>query len=101
LFEGGCGVTVGFEVASETVESALMQAYEQMTNSGDVLAEPKAYVWITNFGNYAVEYTLYVFIEQIKRLPEIDANLKKAVLASCNKHNIDISTPTIIKSLKE
>lgn len=97
----GCAVTVGFEVASEPVEFALMEAYEQMTNSGDVLAEPKAYVWITKFGNYAVEYTLYVFIQQIKRLPEIDANLKKAVLESCNKHKIDISTPTIIRSIKE
>jgi len=32
---------------------------------------------MTNFGDFAVEYTLYVFINQIKRLPEIDSNLKK------------------------
>jgi small-conductance mechanosensitive channel len=64
------------------------------------LKEPKAYVWVTKFGNYAVEYTLYVFIQDIKRLPEIDSNLKRTVLETCKQHGIDISTPTIIRTVK-
>ena len=96
-----CSITAGFDLASEQVETALMEAANKLTEKKDVLNEPKAYVWITKFGNYAVEYTLYVFIQDIKRLPEIDANLKKTVLETCKQHNIDISTPTIIRSLKE
>jgi len=96
-----CAVTPGFDVASEQVEVALMDAAGKMVASGDVLSEPKAYVWVTEFGNYAVEYTLYVFIQDIKRLPQIDADLKRTVLESCKRHNIDISTPTIIRSIKD
>ncbi len=66
----------------------------------DVLETPKPYVWITKFGNYAVEYTLYVFIQDITRLPEIDSNVKRSVLESCKLHGIEISTPTIIKTVK-
>ena len=97
----GCSITAGFDLASEQVETALMEAANKLVKRNDVLKEPKSYVWVTKFGNYAVEYTLYVFIQDIKRLPEIDANLKKTVLETCKQHNIDISTPTIIRSLKE
>jgi len=69
--------------------------------TNDVLAKPKPYVWITKFGNFAVEYTLYVFIDQIKRLPEIDSGIKRTVLQSCKEHNIDITTPTIIRTQKD
>jgi hypothetical protein len=41
-----------------------------------------------------------VFINEIKRLPEIDSNIKRTVLDSCKKHGIDISTPTIIRTVK-
>jgi small-conductance mechanosensitive channel len=65
------------------------------------LKNPEAYVWVTKFGNFAVEYTLYVFINDIKRMPQIDSNIKRTVLESCKRHGIDISTPTIIRSLKD
>jgi small-conductance mechanosensitive channel len=96
----GCSITPGYEVASEQVENALLEAANRLVEMKDVLREPKAYVWVTKFGNYAVEYTLYVFIQEIKRLPEIDSNLKRTVLETCKKHGIDISTPTIIRSVK-
>ena len=96
----GCSITPGYEVASEQVENALLEAANRLVEMKDVLKEPKAYVWVTKFGNYAVEYTLYVFIQEIKRLPEIDSNLKRTVLETCKQHGIDISTPTIIRTVK-
>ncbi len=89
-----CSITAGYELTAEQVESALLEAANKVE---DVLKDPEPYVWTTNFGDYAVEYTLYVFINRIKRLPEIDANLKKAVLETCKRHGIDISTPRLIQ----
>ena len=97
----GCAVTPGFELSSEQVEPVLLEAADRLIERNDVLKTPKPYVWVTKFGNYAVEYTLYVFINEIKRLPEIDSNIKRTVLDSCKKHGIDISTPTIIRSIKD
>jgi len=57
-------------------------------------------VWITNFQSYAVEYVLYVFINEIKRLQEIDAELHRKVLETCKEHKIDISTPMLLRQLK-
>jgi small-conductance mechanosensitive channel len=96
----GCSITAGFELTSEQVEPALMEAANRLVEMKDVLKAPKPYVWVTKFGNFAVEYTLYVFINDIKRLPEIDSNVKRTVLDSCKKHGIDISTPTIIRTVK-
>jgi small conductance mechanosensitive channel len=97
----GCSITAGYDVASEPVEAALLEAANRLVEMKDALKEPKAYVWVTKFGNYAVEYTLYVFIQDIKRLPEIDSSLKRTVLETCKQHGIDISTPTIIRSVKD
>ena len=97
----GCAITAGFEVPSEQVDRALMDAASRLVEMKDVLKKPDAYVWVTKFGNYAVEYTLYVFINEIKRMPQIDSNIKRTVLESCKQHGIDISTPTIIKSIKD
>jgi len=96
----GCAITPGYELPSEQVESALLEAAKRLVEMKDVLKKPEAYVWVTKFGNYAVEYTLYVFINEIKRLPQIDSNIKRTVLESCKQHGIDISTPTIIRAVK-
>jgi small-conductance mechanosensitive channel len=93
-----CAVTPGFEYDSTAVENALLEAAGKVQS---VLKEPKPYVWITKFQNYAVEYTLYVFISEIERLPEIDAELHQTVLETCKKHGIDISTPLLLKQLKD
>jgi small-conductance mechanosensitive channel len=92
-----CTVTPGFEYDSADVEKVLLEAADKIQG---VLKEPKPYVWITEFQNYAVEYTLYVFISEIRRLPEIDAEVHRAVLETCRLHNIDISTPLLLKQLK-
>jgi small-conductance mechanosensitive channel len=91
-------VTPGFEYSSEEVEKALLEA---ANNVPRVLKDPKPYIWITNFQNYAVEYTLYTFMSDIKGLPEIDAELHKSVLETCKKHNIDISTPLLLRQIQD
>jgi len=92
-----CTVTPGFEYDSQDVESTLLEAASKVNG---VLKEPKPYVWITNFQSYAVEYVLYVFINEIKRLQEIDAELHRKVLETCKEHKIDISTPLLLRQLK-
>ena len=93
-----CTVTPSFEYNSAEIEKALLEAAGKVRG---VLNEPQAYVWITKFQNYAVEYNLYIFINDIKRLPEIDAELHRKVLETCKEHGIDISTPLLLKPLKD
>ncbi len=93
-----CSVTAGYELSSEKVEKALLEAASKVEG---VLKAPESYVWITQFGDFAVEYTLYVFINQIRLLPEIDARLKRAVLKTCRRHKIDISTPRLIQRVED
>jgi len=92
-----CSITAGYELDSKDVEKALLEAASKVDA---VLKDPKPYVWITRFGDFAVEYTLYVFINRIIRLPEIDANIKRTVLETCKKHRIDISTPRLVQRVE-
>jgi len=91
-------VTPGFEYDNRDVEKALLEAAGKVPR---VIKEPKPYVWITRFQNYAVEYTLYAFINDINGLPEIDAELHRSVLETCKSHNIDISTPLLLRQIQE
>jgi len=91
-----CSITVGYELTSEQVENALLEA---ATKVEGVVKEPKPYVWVTNLLNFSVEYTLYVFISQIRMLPVIDSNLKRIVLDVCRKHGINLTTPNLIQSV--
>ena len=93
-----CTVTLDFEYNSAEIEKVLLEAAGKVRG---VLKEPQAYVWITKFQNYAVEYNLYIFINDIKRLPEIDAELHRKVLETCKEHGIEISTPLLLKPLKD
>jgi small conductance mechanosensitive channel len=94
-----CSITAGYELVTETVENALLEAINRLLKNQVILKDPKAYVWITNFGDYAVEYTIYVFINKIKLLPQIDATIKKVILETCKQHKIDISTPRLVESV--
>ena len=94
-----CSITAGYELVTQTVETALLEAANKLVKNQMILKDPKAYVWITNFGDYAVEYTLYVFINKIKVLPQIDAKIKKVILETCKQYKIDISTPRLVESV--
>ena len=79
----GCSITVGYDLSSEEVESALLEA---ATGIAGVLKAPKPYVWVTGLLNFSVEYTLFVFISQTKKLQIVDSNLRTAVLETCRKY---------------
>ncbi len=89
-------ITVGYEDPPEKVEMAMLEAASRVE---EVLKEPQPYVWITEFQNFAVEYTLYVFIDDIKHIQEIDSNLRRQILQACNRHKIDIRTPNLLRSV--
>ena len=89
-----CAITPGYELDPKSVETALLEAASKVEG---VLKDPKPYVWITEFGAFAIEYTLYVFVNQIRSLRKIDANLKRTVLETCRRHEIDISTPQLFR----
>jgi len=76
------------------VETALLEAASKVEG---VLKDPKPYVWITEFGDFAIEYSLYMFVNQIRSLRKIDAGLKRMVLETCKRHEIDISTPQLLR----
>lgn len=94
-------ITAGYDAASEEVERTLLEAANEMIKNNDILKEPEPYVRITELANFAVEYTLYAFTKEIKRLAEIDANNLRKILETCKQHGIDLSTPTIIRSLQD
>jgi small-conductance mechanosensitive channel len=91
-------ITAGYEEKPEKVEMTLLNAASKVNG---VLKEPKPYVWITAFQNYAVEYTLFVFIRNLKRILEIDSAVRKSIYEVCALNDIDISTPNLIRSLKD
>jgi len=89
-----CAITAGYELDSKNVETALLEAASKVEG---VLKDPKPYVWITEFGDFAIEYSLYMFVNQIRSLRKIDAGLKRMVLETCKRHEIDISTPQLLR----
>ena len=89
-------ITPGFEEDRKKVEEVLLEAAKKLPQ---ILPEPKPYVWISGFQNYAVEYKLFVFIKDIKDLPQIESDLHKIVLDSCKENNIDIRTPLLHKKI--
>ena len=91
-----CAVTVGYEVASELVEKALLEASKKVEG---ILSEPKSYVWTTNLLKFSVEYTLFVFTSQVKKIPILDSKLKQTVLLVCKEHGIDLSTPNLLQNV--
>jgi small conductance mechanosensitive channel len=89
----GTSITAGYEEDSSFVSEVLLKASKEVES---VIEAPKPYVWISAFKDYAVEYTLFVFIQDVKRILEIEAELREVVLRNCKKNDIDISTPTLI-----
>lgn len=94
-----CSITAGYDVASELVESTLLEAAKKLIDKQVLLKEPGPYVWITKFGNFSVEYTLYVYTNKIRLLSKIDATIKGTILEACKQNGIDLSTPSLVQSV--
>lgn len=92
-----CTVTIGFESEYTYVEKALLEAVIQVEK---VLKTPKSYVQVIDFQNFAVEYTLFYYINDVKNLNKIDAEVKKKVLKKCKEYDIDLRTPFLIQEVR-
>jgi small conductance mechanosensitive channel len=90
-------ITAGYEEDPENVKAVLIQAANHVES---VLGDPEPYVWMTEFQNFSVEYTLSVFISDVKRILEIDSAVRCSIFKSCEEHGIDISTPSLVRSIK-
>jgi small conductance mechanosensitive channel len=85
-------VTPGYNYDRLYVKKALLEAADNVPR---ILKEPKPYVRITNFRDYAIEYTLYVFINDVQNMREIDSELYDQVFETCKKREIDLRTPLL------
>ena len=90
-------ITVGYEEDPERVRQALQEVPGGVDG---VLSSPEPYVWMTDFQSYATEYTLLVYIDNPQKIQMIDASVRAAIFEACRRHEIDISTPIIIRSIK-
>ncbi|MBD3204901.1 mechanosensitive ion channel [Candidatus Bathyarchaeota archaeon] len=90
-------ITAGYEHDPKFVKEVLLEASMKVDN---IIDAPRAYVRITQFKDFAVEYTLYTFIQRVKRLREIEAELRDVVFETCSEYGIDLSTPTLIVAQK-
>jgi small conductance mechanosensitive channel len=88
-------ITPGFQVNFQQVETALLEA----ANLEGFLKEPKPYVWMTAISNYSPEYTLYAYMKDVKQLPQLDAAMWHRIFDVCEKHDISLPTPTLIRSI--
>jgi small conductance mechanosensitive channel len=90
-------ITAGYEEDPGRVRQALLEAPGAVDG---VLSSQEPYVWMTDFQNFAMEYTLFVYIDNPQKIQMIDALVRAAIFESCQRHGIDISTPTMIRSVK-
>jgi small-conductance mechanosensitive channel len=88
-------ITAGYDVDKETVENALFEAASRVEG---ILQDPEPYVWITELGNFAAEYTLYFYVNDVRILRRVEADVNREVLESFRQYGIDPTTPNLIRS---
>lgn len=96
IIRRNCTITASYDEKPDHVEKALMEASGKVKW---VLEEPASYVWVSTLGKFGVDYTLYVFIDEIERINEIDANLNLQVLETCSQYSIDLRTPSLYQTV--
>jgi len=89
-------LTGDYSTDPSTIEMALVEAAKTVPR---ILKVPKPYVFITSFQNFAVEYKLHFFINNIKSVRFIEAELRLAILRAFQKHKIDLRTPNLNRTL--
>jgi small-conductance mechanosensitive channel len=90
-------ITVDYKEDPKKVRQVLLEATRAVAG---VLSSPEPYVWMTDFQNFAMEYTLFIYINNPHKIQMIDASMREAIFESFLQHGIDISTPTIIRSVE-
>ncbi|MBD3189134.1 MAG: mechanosensitive ion channel [Candidatus Heimdallarchaeota archaeon] len=89
-------VTPGYEHEVSYVEEALLEAIKDVD---DVVDYPPPFVRVTDFLDFAVEYTLYYFINDVKKMRAVDAQLRRKILTVAKEYDIDLRTPSLLQSV--
>jgi small-conductance mechanosensitive channel len=74
----GILVTMDYNDSPEKVEQDLLAAAQEVDG---VLRDPKPFVWVSNLGLTSVDYTLYFYIGEMKKIPEVEAALRKKIIS--------------------
>lgn len=88
---------IGYDAELETVEKALLEAASKFKT---ILKFPEPRVDVYELGDFAVKYRLIVYVNNSKILPKFNHDLRKEVLLTCRKYGLDLSTPSLIKSVE-
>ncbi len=91
-------VSIGYDVDINLVEKVLINASKEFKT---ILKFPEPRVDVYELGNFAINYRLIVYINNSKIIPKFNYELRKAIYLSCLKNDIDLSTPSLIKSVND
>ena len=89
--------TIDYTEEIAKIKGLLLSAIKDID---EIMDEPTPYVWITGFPNFAMEYTLYYFINDTQKALMIDAKVREAVALAFAANGLDMSTPSLVKSLQ-
>lgn len=89
-------ITPGYEHEVSYIEEALLEAIKDVD---DVVDYPPPFVRVTDFLDFAVEYTLFYFINDVKKMRTVEAELRKNILAIAKEYEIDLRTPSLLQSI--
>ena len=90
-------VTMDYSEDVSKIRGILLDSLKKVE---EVLADPEPYVWITDFPSHAMEYTLFYYIENNQRVLMVDAKVREAIVGEFNANGLDLSTPSLIRSVK-
>jgi small conductance mechanosensitive channel len=90
-------VTIDYGEDVAKIRGILLSAVKKVE---EVLVDPEPYVWITDFPSHAMEYTLFYHIAGTQRVLMVDAKVREAILNEFTANGLDMSTPSLIRSVK-
>ncbi len=90
-------VTMDYTEDVAKIRGILLSAVKKVE---EVLVDPEPYVWITDFPSHAMEYTMFYYIENNQRVLMVDAKVREAIVSEFNASGLDLSTPSLIRSVK-
>jgi len=70
-------VTLDYSDSPEKIEEDLLTAAGEVNG---ILKDPKPFVWVSNLGSMSVDYTLYFYVGDMKRIPEVEGELRRRIV---------------------
>lgn len=83
-------VSLGYDVSVSKAEELLVAAARE---TSDVIDDPKPFVLVSEIGDHAVSYDVYAYTDKPNRLPRIESELRKNVLAQFSCAGVQVMSP--------